>query len=111
MSTQLNHYVIFGEVFPYDELKGSYDKLEAYMDSAFEPRRNLNNLCVLFDGMDGEYVVVGYAVEKTKNHQGFAAPIRIDPGEHPNAAAIRAEIKSLTGKDVEGRFIVVSHYR
>jgi len=82
MSVQLNHYVIIGHKFEYDEF---YDTLmekfnlndgdevfneieEPYHDSAFKGIQHHNDLCIISDGMNGNYVYVGYVLQKSDDN-------------------------------------------
>jgi hypothetical protein len=46
---------------------------------ALEGIRHHEGRCVLYDGMDGQYVAIGRVIEKTGNHDHFEHPIRIAP--------------------------------
>jgi len=75
MSVQANTYVMRGALVPYSEMKGRYDELAPYMDSAFKGIHHKDGVCVLYDGMNGKYVAVGRVLAKTKNHQGLDEPV------------------------------------
>lgn len=115
MSTQVNSYVMYGVVLPYELCKGHYVMLDPYMDSPFKPEVNpKDGLTVLFDGLNGKYVAIGHVVAKTENHQHFDAPIKL-PVPYPKDTALT--IKSLVGSmgiDPEAhllRWVILSHYR
>jgi hypothetical protein len=113
MSTQVNTYVMIGALFPYDLLAGSYERLEPYKDGAFEGIRHHEGLCVLYDGMDGQYVAIGRVLEKTGNHNHFEHPIRIAPLGDAERQSLHDDIRRLIR--LEGDFsvqhLVISHYR
>jgi hypothetical protein len=75
MSVQCNTYVMIGAVFPYTAFKGKYEELEPYTDSAFKGIHHHNGICVLFDGMGGNYVAIGKVLAKTENFEGFYEPV------------------------------------
>ena len=85
MSMQHNIYVMIGTTFPYDTFKDDvkYSQLEPFMDSAFDDVHHHEGLCILFDGMNGEYVAVGKVLAKSANHEGLVAPlvVRATPAE------------------------------
>ena len=115
MSTQVNTYVMIGALFPYDVFKGddAYERLEPYKDNAFEGIQHHDGLCVLYDGMTGEYVAIGRVLEKTENHQPFEHPIRIAPSTDAERQSLHDDIRRLI--QIEGDFtvqhLVISRYR
>jgi hypothetical protein len=114
MSTRVNTYVMVGALFPYDALKGAYDRLEPYMDSPFTMNiEHREGLCVLYDGMNGEYVAIGRVLEKTGNHDFFEYPIRIAPLGDTERQSLHDDIRRLI--QLEGDFsvqhLVISHFR
>jgi hypothetical protein len=76
MSVQFNTYALWGVLLPY---KGDlYDAAEPYRDDAFDQEVNpKDNVTVLFDGMDGNYIAVGHVLAKSPNHEGFSKPITL----------------------------------
>lgn len=110
MSTQINTYAMVGAILPYDgEL---YDKLEPYMDDAFEGVQHHDGLCVLYDGMNGEYIAVGKVVAKSANHEGFVAPVRLPAPTPDEIWLLRIEIgKLFPGVSFCVEPLVITHYR
>lgn len=115
MSVQVNTYVILGVELPYKPFKDRYDEFEPYMDSAFEGIKNHNGLCVLFDGMDGKYIIVGRVLAKTKNHGHFDGIVNLRElmPSGDALAEIERDIANLIGDGDKrpARIILVSHYR
>jgi hypothetical protein len=116
MSSQQNTYVMIGAIFPYELFKGDeiYDKLEPYTDNAFDGIHNHKGICVLFDGMNGEYVAIGYVLAKSDNHEGLEAPVVING--QIGTADIKADIQRFIGDIValpefEVTPIALTHYR
>lgn len=118
MSVQCNTYVLRGAVLPYSLFKAEagddddvHDRLEPYMDNAFEGIHHHEGLCVLFDGMSSKYVAIGYVRAKTKNHAGFEEPVAIPPPDAMGDALLKAAIEKLAGSAVVIGDHVISHYR
>jgi hypothetical protein len=113
MSVQMNTYVLIGDVFDYAKLKDRYDELEPYMDDAFYGIHHHKGLCVIYDGMNGRYVAIGRVLAKTRDGEGFDAPVQI-PLLTPDAeerAALAEQIAALAGQAAQVRHLVISHYR
>ena len=120
MSVQVNTYVMCGAVLPYDVLYGDeWDgKLDPYLDSARGPIHHHNRLCVLVDGMNGEYVAIGRVLAKTEEGQPFTAPIQCRfPTEDQGAQhmQIAMDMHELLGDAMASVGLigwhVISHYR
>lgn len=121
MSVQVNTYVIIGYKFEYSEFneryKGDpgYDLISNIEDTAFEGINNKNGLTVLFDGMNGEYVIVGHVLEKTREDQHFNKVIEIDSSS--KMSEMVTGLLNLYFKEddyflqEEIKTYVVSHYR
>jgi hypothetical protein len=115
MSTNQNTYVVLGTKLPYDLFKDKFDQLEPYMDDAFEGIHHHDRLCVLYDGMNGGYVIIGKILAKTKNHQGFEQPIILN--DTSTMRLIQGDITYLLFNKLkldttfEVNLIVVTHYR
>lgn len=136
MSTQVNTYVLWGLILPYEEVNAlpggedsAYDRAEPYTDSAFDEDVNpKNEVTILFDGMNGKYVAVGHVIAKTRDYGHFHQPVTLrNPSIHASPDIPLSEFglwKAGIGKaledlgysyeQVEGREIgwhVISHYR
>ena len=74
MSVNCNTYLMIGVKLPYDDKwKGedNYEKFEDYHDSSSGGIHHHNGLCMLSDGMSGEYVIIGKVLQKSGSHGGF----------------------------------------
>jgi len=116
MSVQVNTYLVIGVTLPYDDKwKGdNYEKFDDYHDSAFGGIHHHNGLCMLSDGMCGNYVVIGKVLKKTDNHRGFDCD-PIDVSEIDSDGSDRAYVGSLLKAqfdiDKPATIMIVSHYR
>ena len=117
MSVQCNTYVMIGASFPYDFFGDDdmYEKLEPYMDSAFKGIHHHNGICILSDGMNGEYFVVGRVLAKSADHQGLVAPLVVRTTDNERSEVKHAIEQALGAlvclPDFDVTPIVVSHYR
>ena len=115
MSSQQNTYVMLGAKFPYDLFKGKSEEIEPYMDSAFDNIYHNERLCILYDGLNAEYVIIGKVLAKTRNHAGFEDPIVLD--DTSATRLVQGDIKHLLFNKLkldttfEVNLIVVTHYR
>ena len=110
MSVQANTYAMIGAILPYRN--DLYDSLEPYMDSAFKGIHHHEGLCVLYDGMNGEYIAVGRVIAKSGNHEGFVAPVRFPDLEEFEAFEIESGIRALFPDEaVHVEPFVLTHYR
>jgi hypothetical protein len=92
MSVKLNTYICIGCMFDYKEWKKeledkmesevqykrefmAFDIMEPYFDSAYEGIHHKDDLCILSDGMNGEFVFVGRVFHKTECYQHFGEPV------------------------------------
>lgn len=116
MSVQVNTYLILGAKVPYPtgksdaEQDAMHAKYEKFYDSAFEPRER--GLVVLFDGMNGEYVVAGQVYAVTVEGGHFEAPIEVAVPDERAVKSVERELKAHLG--IEGQkiqFWLVSHHR
>lgn len=80
MSVQVNTYVLCGIKLPFREWEdeSAYEKTEPYLDSAFKGVHHHNGLCVVDDGMNGNYTFIGRVLAKTKNYEHFEEPVSTD---------------------------------
>ena len=114
MSTQINTYVIFGVELPYKPFEGR-DDFEPYTDSPFKGIEHHKGLCVLEDGMNGEYIIIGRVLAKTANNDHFNGVVNIG-ALMPSAderVEIERDIANLIGDGDKrpAKVILVSHYR
>lgn len=119
MSVQINTYVLFGVLLPYTICKEHYDALEPYTDNAFEPSFNpKNDLTVLYDGMNGDYVMIGHVVAKSENYRFFVKPISLvdhwgvdHDGDKEGAVIKLLESIGISPSQGKWGWHIVSHYR
>lgn len=118
MSVQSNTYVIYGVVLPYEKIS-DFSIFDDYTDSAFDGNMNpKDGITALVDGMSGNYVAVGIAIEKARQEEGFLNPVEI--GFKPDGsnveyaiAAMYGLIKQAMGEEYvpQPKWYVISHYR
>jgi len=65
---------MFGVKLPFEKGESSCDKYEPYLDSPFDGIRHHNGLCVIDDGMNGEYTFIGRVLAKTKDGKHLDGP-------------------------------------
>jgi hypothetical protein len=119
MSVQQNHYVVIGKRFDYKEFytlvcpNGDadhyFDTEHPYTDSAFKGIHHHNDICIISDGMNGKYVVVGRVLQKSGNY-GALDDFK-DDRRKPSAAKVSEWIKRELGIDVKCSMISFTHYR
>lgn len=82
MSLQVNQYWAVGVMLPgikYNFISDeNFDKAEKYMDSAYEGPIHYNGLCIIMDGLDGDYTFIGRVIEKSENHSMLDGPYSAD---------------------------------
>lgn len=118
MSVQQNHYVMVGKKFGFKEFAkllnvdtgdSAFERVEEYIDNAFKGIHHHNDLCVLFDGMNGEHVVVGRVLQKSGNY-GSLSDFK-DDRRRPSASKVSEWIKREFGFDVKCSLISITHFR
>lgn len=125
MSTQINSYIVLGVSIKYDEFNKHIQPLcsnefeahetfvSPYYDSAFEIEAGSHDgLTVLYDGRDGEYVVIGEVLHKTPNHTWFESPVEVEFRElEERASKISEKIYEHFAIQRQSKIIVISHFR
>lgn len=121
MSVQVNTYVGVGVLLDYctymknsEDEDAYYEKLEPYMDSAFEGIKSKDGLSVLFDGMNGKYIFVGHLFAKTDNYEHFEEPIKIKELTDLEKDLLASNISKLLDQKIDSVSLkpyVISHYR
>lgn len=113
MSTQTNTYAVIGAILPYDLVGGdNYDKFEPYFDSAFEGIHHHDGICIISDGMNGDYAVVGKVLAKSDEYGHLEKPVVFDPIPNDENLALKQKIEALfPDQSVEIRAIALTHYR
>ena len=81
MSVQENDYIGIGVLTPYpkydndEEREKASDRDDLYSDSAFNGITHYKGLCVISDGMNGEFWFVGRILAKSKVYERLYGPI------------------------------------
>lgn len=112
MSVQVNTYIAFGAMMPFSTLnEDEYDTYEPYMDSAFKGIHHHNGLCVIRDGMNGEYVFIGRVLAKSRVHEHFdqAMTPEVTPTEMELIGNLIASQFDIAKPEV--KLWIFSHYR
>lgn len=113
MSVQVNTYVLCGVKLPFRECEddNAYEKLETYLDSAFEGIHHHNGLCVVDDGMNGNYTFIGRVLAKTKNYEHFYDPVSTDISELEKELISNLISAQFDIEKPDIKIWVFSHYR
>ena len=129
MSVNANHYVMLGNKWRYDEFydlvmkkNGWFEPMtrddllsnwrneveEDYLDSPYRGITNHNGVTIISDGMDGEYVCIGYVIAKSGEYNDLND---YTAQWHSTWDDIGDNIVRACGfaKDIE--IIAITHYR
>lgn len=100
MSTRADHYVMYGVRYPYPESEAESELLDDIycMSRNNEDPRKL--FCVM-DGMDGEYVFVGWVLHKGNQFEGFK-PYTFQQPTAADDKKLQEQIKKQLGRDSKG---------
>lgn len=74
MSTNMTHYVMYGTNFPPKVLfpdGAAYEKYAAIDDNAYDEKFDPDKIAMVYDGMCGKYVIVGYILAKGDEVSGM----------------------------------------
>ena len=123
MSVQSNHYVLWGIKFKYkdpeflklfnlkdwDEFAQKYDQLiKPYLDTAFSGIVSFGGLSILDDGMNGEYIIIGYILNKSDHS-------RDDLSDYTQPFKSQEEVETVFldqfNMEVDIELIAITHYR
>lgn len=114
MGTRTNTYVVLGVKLDYEHFSEEQeeDLLEPYKDSAYRGIEHHNGLCVISDGMGGNYIVAGRVLAKTIDDEGRG----IDMTECDTSPELFAEVAGLLTEhlDIENpevQVLAFTHYR
>lgn len=118
MSTQFNTYVIYGVLFAYDIFteEGLKD-LETFRDDyqTGKPRRSFTELTALVDGMNGEYVILGFVAQRGEDDAGEGLPVTKIPvlSEELEALLLEKiwEVAPIPEQQSAAAWYVLTHYR
>ena len=119
MSVQTNQYIIAGVELDYKACcEEHYESLSPYMDSAFDDKAaGKDGLFVLFDGMNGKYVIAGLLLARSKVYEqicDFTFKELSDGVRKKIAADINTHFSFLGGKTFTAKNIktrLITHYR
>ena len=78
MSVRTNQYILVGVRIPYEKGGDQYEKFEPFIDTGYdaEPKHH-DGLAVVFDGMSGGYILIGYINYRSGLDENLDGPIRI----------------------------------
>lgn len=112
MSVQSNQYLILGAKLDYDKYKSDdwLEKFEPYQDSAFDLETNPKGLHCLFDGMNGQYVIIGHCLVKTELYESIDY-MEIQTPADELVKQIKDDLKAKLGIDKPLGLHLVTHYR
>lgn len=122
MSVQLNHYVMVGAKYDYRDfyekfVSSDYEKViedwiddveYEYCDSALEGIKGKNNITIISDGMNAEYVYIGCVIYKSSDH-GFLDDFK-RPGNTPTSAEVELLITKEFNVEVKCQLFAFSHH-
>lgn len=123
MSVQVNQYLGYGYLIPYDdgiellEKRHSEDKIEELIDSYNDSAYNkdiveINGISVLFDGMNGKFIFIGKVFKKSSNYEYLETTIMPTVNKKVKDT-LSAECINVFGKtfDEKAQFTLVTMYR
>jgi hypothetical protein len=106
---------MYGIRLDYEKYKEDewYDTFEPYLDSAHEDIKHKDGICVLFDGMDGDYIFIGRVIAKTEKQQLFDGVLNLKEIElfETEQELIQGIIKALFGIEGEFHHYLIAHWR
>jgi hypothetical protein len=90
----------------------SYEKYELYCDSPYKGIQMRNGLGVLYDGMNGKYIVIGMILQKSEEGMSIDGPLEIPAYEDGLRLIIADNItKQFEIKSPQVKTWLVTHYR
>ena len=110
MSTQINHYVLWGVFLP-TAAANKYEVYEPYLDSPYNADMNPKDGVTVLSG-EG-YLVIGHVIAKSKNYEALGVVELEWTPELPEgcSTAIHALCEQLEVDWKPFRWIVLGHYR
>lgn len=118
MSTKTDVYVIYGISFDYDMFSAKYaeseDLSDSILDQINDKKNKSDNLIALFDGMSGEYAIVGEKLGVGLEEEGLSLT-SIDP-KKLNKNKLLKKLKKYLKMDEEDmkyfepKIYALSHY-
>lgn len=79
MGVNVNHYIMYGVRLKFSDFPGDFlDNIpDEYDDNQYSPFVSNNDIHVVADGMNGDYVFLGKIIHRTNCDDGFASPILV----------------------------------
>ena len=124
MSVQVNTYVILGVKLSCDWNKpDNFDELslerqeeleclyEDFYDDAFKGIHHHRGLCMLDDGMNGKYTIIGRVYAKTDEGEYFDKPFSIEVTKDQIELVSSLIISNFGIQNPDVKLWIVSHYR
>jgi hypothetical protein len=116
MSVQINQYLILGTKLAFrkdNRLEGSEldidqeafaDMVMKYQDSAYKGIEHHNGLCILDDGMNGQFTLVGRVLKKSSEGEMLSGPFGFNIGSA--SASSGKNSKDESAEDNEYSYLV-----
>ena len=118
MSTKTNTYVRVGVMMPFDDIFGDGDetreKLLPYMDTAYDGIKHHDGLCIVGDGMNGDYAALGRVLAKSDECGHLESPVVVEDLPAAEAATLLGKIAEVANVPVDSlrlQTLVFCHYR
>lgn len=114
MSVSTNQYLILGVKLPY-ERETSYEDFEPYIDNGYKPDIiHKNGLACIYDGMNGNYIMLGRIIEKSPRDEQIDGPYCMEAVDPERAEFISGLINLSFPKIVVSaqdiKLWIVTHY-
>jgi hypothetical protein len=132
MSTQVNHYVIYGYSLPWvntdhlsekhgDKENKLFNAFQKYSDSAYKVAKS-GSFLVLDDGRDGNHLIIGICIAATEDYGHFDSIVKCEVTKKQKNL-LKSKINELKSKlpsyydlvkrirNQKPQFYVVSHLR
>lgn len=122
MSVREEHYVVFGVKLSVEEYKRRYVTEENEYDddqhTSFEGYSDETELDVIYDGMDGRYVVIGKEIVYANSYDGEAIPFTKLNLTSKEKKSIAKELEKYFGitleeqkdEDMKPEYMAFTHY-
>jgi hypothetical protein len=117
MSVRTTTYVVYGALLEASVIEGMYDALEPYMDHARGSEiHHHDDLCVIYDGMSGHYLIIGRVLAKSDESGHLEVPVVIPLPTDEESYLLRVKIQTLLYQDrvpkqeIVLRHLVLTHY-
>lgn len=123
MSVQTTQYVLWGLKFPYEdkeflkifnikdwnEYEKVYDQvIEPYIDSAYNGIISYGGLSIIEDGMNGEYRIIGYVLNKSDHDTNDLSD---NTQQYKTPSEVENIFKDQLNYNCKVELIAITHYR